>query len=296
MMKNMKNIKYVAFTTSVDLGSFSKAADYLGYTQSGLTHLMDRFEEDVGFKLVQRGFYGIRPTEKGKQLLPIVREIIRNEEALAIKIGQLKLNEKSIIKIGAYSSIAQNWLPSIVQKYNMDFPDVVIKIQTGAVTSLYSGLDEGVFDIIFVSENDKYNTGFIPLKKDEMLAVLPPNYYEGTLPKSFQLKNYDGKRFLMPGLGFNVDVLKTFKNNNVKPKIEETYLDDMAIMSMIELGLGISILSELIVKGRDSNLTILPLEPKTKRLLGIAYDKTKDLNEAVKNFIDYAKNYAKGIK
>ena len=121
-MKNIKNIKYMAFTSSVDLGSFSKAADYLGYTQSGLTHLMDRFEQEIGFQLVQRGFYGIRPTERGKQLLPIVREIIRNEDALSIKIDQLKLSEKSVIRIGSYSSIALNWLPSICLLYTSPSP------------------------------------------------------------------------------------------------------------------------------------------------------------------------------
>lgn len=295
-MKSMKNIKYMAFITSVDLGSFSKAADYLGYTQSGLTHLMDRFEEEVGFQLVQRGFYGIRPTERGKQLLPVVREIIRNEEALSIKIDQLKLNEKSVIRVGAYSSIALNWLPSIVQKYNKDFPDVVIKIQTGAVPSLYSGLDEDLFDIVFVSKNNKYNTEFVPLKEDEMLAVLPPDYYVGVPPKSFALSEYNGKRFLMPGLGFNIDILRTFKQNNLNPVIEETYLDDMAIMSMVEHGLGISILSDLIVKERKSNITVLPLEPRTKRLLGVAYGKNKDLTDTVKTFINYAKDYVKSIK
>lgn len=295
-MKSMKNIKYMAFITSVDLGSFSKAADYLGYTQSGLTHLMDRFEEEVGFQLVQRGFYGIRPTERGKQLLPVVREIIRNEEALSIKIDQLKLNEKSVIRVGAYSSIALNWLPSIVQKYNKDFPDVVIKIQTGAVPSLYSGLDEDLFDIVFVSKNNKYNTEFVPLKDDEMLAVLPSDYYVGTPPKSFALAEYNGKRFLMPGLGFNIDILRTFKQNNLNPVIEETYLDDMAIMSMVEHGLGISILSDLIVKERKSNITVLPLEPRTKRLLGVAYGKNKDLTDTVKTFINYAKDYVKNIK
>ena len=295
-MKSMKNIKYMAFITSVDLGSFSKAADYLGYTQSGLTHLMDRFEEEVGFQLVQRGFYGIRPTERGKQLLPVVREIIRNEEALSIKIDQLKLNEKSVIRVGAYSSIALNWLPSIVQKYNKDFPDVVVKIQTGAVPSLYSGLDEDLFDIVFVSKNNKYNTEFVPLKEDEMLAVLPPDYYVGTPPKFFALEEYNGKRFLMPGLGFNIDILRTFKQNDLNPIIEETYLDDMAIMSMVEHGLGISILSDLIVKERKSNITVLPLEPRTKRLLGVAYGKNKDLTDTVKTFINYAKDYVKSIK
>lgn len=52
--------------TAVDLGSFSKASEVVGYTQSGLTHLVDSLEREIGFPLIRRSYSGIALTEAGK--------------------------------------------------------------------------------------------------------------------------------------------------------------------------------------------------------------------------------------
>lgn len=291
----MKNIKYLAFITAVDFGSFSKAADALGYTQSGLTHMMNRLEDEIGFPLINRNFYGVRPTEKGKQLIPIIREILKNEDTLSAEIEHLKRDDKQVIKIGAYSSIALNWLPSIVENFNKDYPDVVVKIQTGTVPNLYAGIQNDDYDMVFVSKNNKYNTEFIKLKTDEMLAILPKNYYGGDNPTNFDINDFNKKRFLMPGLGFNIDILKMFEDYSISPNIEETFLDDLAIMSMVEHGLGISMLSELIVSGRDEGILCLPLSPSIQRVLGIAYGRNKELSDIMKKFIKYSKAFVESV-
>ena len=56
--------------TAVDLGSFSKASEVVGYTQSGLTHLVDSLEREIGFPLIRRSYSGIALTEAGENLLP----------------------------------------------------------------------------------------------------------------------------------------------------------------------------------------------------------------------------------
>ena len=45
--------------TAVDLGSFSKASEVVGYTQSGLTHLVDSLEREIGFPLIRRSYSAI---------------------------------------------------------------------------------------------------------------------------------------------------------------------------------------------------------------------------------------------
>lgn len=53
--------------TAVDLGSFSKASEVVGYTQSGLTHLVDSLEREIGFPLIRRSYSGIALTEAGRK-------------------------------------------------------------------------------------------------------------------------------------------------------------------------------------------------------------------------------------
>lgn len=62
----MESKKLEALLMAVDLGSFTKAAEVMGYTQSGLTHMMNSLEREVGFTLLERGRGGVRLT-KGRR-------------------------------------------------------------------------------------------------------------------------------------------------------------------------------------------------------------------------------------
>ena len=61
----MESKKLEALLMAVDLGSFTKAAEVMGYTQSGLTHMMNSLEREVGFTLLERGRGGVRLTKDG---------------------------------------------------------------------------------------------------------------------------------------------------------------------------------------------------------------------------------------
>ena len=63
----MEAKKLEILMTAVDLGSFSKASEVVGYTQSGLTHLVNSLEREIGFPLIIRSHNGISLTEQGKK-------------------------------------------------------------------------------------------------------------------------------------------------------------------------------------------------------------------------------------
>ena len=65
----MESKKLEALLMAVDLGSFTKAAEVMGYTQSGLTHMMNSLEREVGFTLLERGRGGVRLTKDGERVL-----------------------------------------------------------------------------------------------------------------------------------------------------------------------------------------------------------------------------------
>ena len=65
----MDSIKFKALTTAVELGSLTNAASTLGYTQAGLTHMMNRLEHEIGFTLLKRDKYGVHLTEDGENLM-----------------------------------------------------------------------------------------------------------------------------------------------------------------------------------------------------------------------------------
>ena len=72
--------------TAVDLGSFSRASEVVGYTQSGLTHLVNSLEREIGFPLIVRSHNGISLTEQGRDLMPDIRQFLQANAILENRI------------------------------------------------------------------------------------------------------------------------------------------------------------------------------------------------------------------
>ena len=283
--------RYKALLTAVDMGSLSGAAQKLGYTQSGLTHMMNALEDEFGFSILQRGHYGIKLTPAGERIIARVRQLVMCEESLHNEVELMRSFGDNVIRIGAFSSMAGTWLPSIVEKFNSEFPDITVNIQTGTVAELYGGLEEGRFDVCFGTKNAKYDFKWFPLEKDRFYAILQKDYPVDE--DDFHIKRFNGTKFLMPGLGFDDDISAVFADNNVRPFVTPTYVDDPAIISMVEHGLGISMLSELIIKGRSDAVKVLPVVPEVSRTLALAMKQDKVLTLPLKRLVAITKEFAK---
>ena len=85
----MDGKKLEILMTAVDLGSLSKASDAVGYTQSGLTHLFDSLEREIGLTLIRRGHRGISLTRAGEELMPYIREFLRANANLENRISAI---------------------------------------------------------------------------------------------------------------------------------------------------------------------------------------------------------------
>ncbi len=285
--------KYKALLTAVDLGSFSAAAQKLGYTQSGLTHMMNALEDELGFSLLTRGYFGVKLTPGGERIIPKIRELVAAEDALYNEIDLVKSYGDNIIRIGAFSSMAQSILPVIIEKFSSEYPDVAVNIQTGTVAELYGGLNDGKFDICFGSKNPKYDFKWTPLFNDRFYAILPKAYpvRDGVFP----INAFNGTKFLMPGLGFDDDIGAVFAEHGVHPFVTPTYVDDPAIISMVEHNLGVSMLSELIIGGLRGDVQRVPIEPSVARELSLSVKPDKVLTLPMKRFIAITKECARAL-
>ena len=81
----MDTKKYEALLASINLGSFTKAADVLGCTQSGLTHMMNGLEQEFGFQLLIRGHHGVKPTPNCSRILPYIQKLVEANTALDVE-------------------------------------------------------------------------------------------------------------------------------------------------------------------------------------------------------------------
>ena len=282
----MESKKLEALLMAVDLGSFTKAAEVLGYTQSGLTHMMNSLEKEIGFPVLVRGRSGVSLTAEGRRIEPAVREFLQANTRLNHVIAQAGAAKGEVLRISAYASIAMHWLPAIVQQFRSECPNVDVDIRMADhVDGPYELLENGTMDAIFVSRQDEGSYDWIHLKDDAMYAVLP-KYYAIGKRRSFPVAEFDGKEFIMPSQGFDKDILRIFNRLNVRPDIRPTAVDDQTVISMVAHGLGVSMMTELTLKGRAEAVMIRPVAPASSRELGVAVRSMQEASAALVRFID----------
>ncbi len=284
----MDKRKLQALLNIADAGSFSRAAEGMECTQSALSHMVKGMEEELGFALLVRGHGGARLTRGGEQLMPYVRALLTAYDQFDAEISKIHAHEEITLRIGSYSSIIMHWIPSILQAFKRTHPTVNVEIRDGSVEEVYRWLiEEQSVDLIFASKQPNMRIHWIPLKNDPLLAILPRDYPIAP-GEAFPISRFNGQQFLMPYFGFYNDINRIFAQHRVKPNIMSTSINDEAIVALVEHGFGISMLSELILEGKQNEVKAVRLSPACSRKLGMATRQGAAPDQNVQDFIDCA--------
>ena len=265
----MDSKKLEILMTAVNLGSFSKASEVVGYTQSGLTHLINGLEREIGMTLIRRDHSGIALTEDGEALLPAIREYLSATARLENQIEAITKKRTATIRIAAYASVAMHWMPEILYRFRRVCPDTDVDLRmVDHELEPFELLEAGRTDVIFAARQSRVNCDWTPLYYDAMYAILPEDYPVGGR-ESFPIEEFDGKEFLMPYGRFDIDVNAALSPKKVRPKVRPCHVDDETVIRMVGRGLGVSMMSELMIRGRTDDVLCVPVEPAARRELGM---------------------------
>lgn len=284
---------YKIFATVAETNNISYTAELLGYTQSGVSHSMKRLEKELGLQLFIRDRYGVHLTPIGRDFLQKVRALMSENEKLEQFIYNIKGLEVGSLNIGTLSSISVNWLPDIINNFNIEHPNITINLKEGGISDLYNWVSESKVDFAFSSldiKDNNRNLEFLPISSDKYVAILP-NEYNTENMNNFPISKFNGENFIIPDLSYDNSIFEILKKENSKPIFRFSSQNDYSIISMVENGLGLSILPELAIKREKDKLKYLPLEPSYNRKLGIYMKKFKDLSPAAKTFVYFVASY-----
>ena len=116
--------KLKALKTAVEIGSITQAAEHMGYSQPGLTGMLKRLEQEVGYPLLRRGSGGVRLTDEGRALMPYIERILRESDTFEHAVRTLRPAQQDELRIGSYTSISKNWLPQVIRGFSRKYPGV----------------------------------------------------------------------------------------------------------------------------------------------------------------------------
>ncbi|MCQ2491751.1 MAG: LysR family transcriptional regulator [Lachnospiraceae bacterium] len=291
--------KYTVFLEVARQESISRAAETLGYTQSGISHTIKRLEKEMNLKLFDRSRNGAFLTAAGRELYPSIADLVQCQERVSQTIDSLHDLARGTLNIGTITSIAREWLPPIIQRFKIDYPDIQIHFMEGGSEEILNWVEERSVDLGFMSGVNYPDIDWIPLMEDRLMAILPHQEMETPgldLPNvselsSYPLKQFNDQTFIISALGIDSDIHGALEKYKIHPDIQYSAKDDNTIISMVACGLGTSILPELVLHSSTANVITMPLLPSVSRTLGIAIPAIDTASPATLKFIEYTKEF-----
>ena len=278
--------KYLAFLKTVECGSFTKAAEVLNYSQSGISRMIQDLEKEWKISLLERGKGGVRLTSDGYKILPYAKRVYEEYQHLQMQIDEINGLQSGLIRIGTFSSVATHWLPNMIKRFQEDYPNIDYELLLGDYTEIEEWIAEGRVDCGFLRLPTLPEFETIFLEEDKLMAVIPGNHPLADLEK-FPVKALCDEPFMLLEKGAKAEISAVFERNHLTPNVKFTTWDDYAVMSMVESGLGISILPALILKRVPYKIAAKELDVPAYRKIGFVLRSEKTASLAVKRFMEY---------
>lgn len=277
--------RYIALQKIVETGSFSKAAEAMGYSQSAMSQMIASLEEEMSIKLINRFRTGAKLTLEGEEIYPYIEKLIYQYYSVREKTNEILGLETGTIRMGTIASISAHWLPGLLKEFQEQYPGVEFVIHQGDYTSIYEWIKTGAVDFGFINPKAVSGIETITLKEGAMLAVLPETHPLSKM-KVIPLDLLAAEPYILLEEGHYYEPLEAFKAVGLTPNIKYTIHDDYAIMTMVEAGLGVSILAELVLHRTNYKIKCCATEPPIFRTIAIGYKDKQGMPIACKRFIE----------
>lgn len=179
----MDENKLRALLTAVQCGSITKAAAQLDYTQSGMTHMMNKLETELGCRLLERTSHGVKLTVQGEHLLPYVHNVLRACDVLRREADECSNLQGQCLRVGCFPSIARSWLPDVLQRFRKMHPEVRVDVLVRG-NELVEALEDEKIQVALIDDHCARGFEWTPLLRVPLLAVVPLDYpwEEKTVP------------------------------------------------------------------------------------------------------------------
>lgn len=245
----MDQNKRVALLTAIDLGNLTRAAEQLGYTQSGLSYVIKALEAELGFPLLVRSRAGVRPTDECQRILPLLRELDRKSRQLEQEAADIRGLAVGNVFIATFPSISRFWLPQILRDFAQLYPGITVSIRESGQEEQDEWLREGAIDLAKLADEP----------------------------------------FILEDRAYDYDITRVITNAGVHPDVRWTSKDELAILAMVKLELGVSVLPALYLHEEHPGVAVRPLVPRAFRQLGAMVPDLDNLSPAARRFLASAR-------
>ena len=279
--------KYLALLKTVELGSFSLAAEQMGYTQPAVSRMISDLEAQWQVELLRRSRSGLEPSAACLQLLPILRAIQADCDALDFAVSEIHGAHTGLVRVGVFTSVADMWIPALMKSFRQQYPKIEFDlINMESYAQIESAIRHGRVDCGFVRLPTGNDLQAHFLMRDELVAVLPPEHPLADAPV-FPVEQLQDAPFIRLREKADLEVSHFLDQIPWGPKFCYEVSSDHTALSMVEQGLGMTITHSLIATNPRYHVVCKHFDRGQHRDIAIATAKHVRLAGSTKLFVDH---------
>jgi DNA-binding transcriptional LysR family regulator len=284
----------VALKTISDEGSFGRAADKLGYTQSAVSQQIAVLERVVGMRLIERpgGPRPISLTEAGSILLRHAEAIDARLLAARADMEALQAGDAGRLRVGTFQSVGVKVIPTLLRRFSQEHPQVEVVLQESASEDgLLELVERGELDLSFMTlPVDHATLEEVELLRDPYVLVVPAGSPLGELERTPTLKEIA----LHPLVSFSkcrsIDAVETqLASSGRRPNVVFRSDNNGTVQGLVGAGVGLCIAPRLTVEEGDESIVVIDLRGRiAPRVIGLVWHRDRHRSAAAGAFVETA--------
>lgn len=283
---DLKRLHY--FTVLAQTSNFTKAADQLGIAQSALSISIQKLEQQLELKLINRAERKMSLTADGQVLLRHAKRILEDVDQAQKELQELKGLESGVINFGVSAMLGSYYLPDTLAQFKQTYPGIQVNIHEAGTATLEKMLLDGQLDLALIrSDRTHDQIRHITLAKEQIVACLPCSHPLAQ-QESITLEQFCQQPLVLFRNGYFLrEAVSSYcQQQKITPDIRfETNLIEL-LKSLVRKDIGICTCLPIILRD-EPDLVTVPFEPAIPLHLGIGWKSSHYLSSAARAFVSF---------
>lgn len=256
-IKNLTTFVHVA-----EVGSFSRAAERLGYSQPTISVQIRQLEQELGFRLFDRIGHAVRLTDKGRDALLYAQQVCRLCQQMSLGEREDEAKE-TLIRLATSDSLCTSMLYDNYPKLRRRHPGIRLKLTTAGTDELFHLLDHNEVDMVCTLDSHIYNTNYV-IAGERKIGVHFAVSCDNPLARKpcLTIEDLQSQEVLLTEKGMSyrsqLDEWLARQSREIRPMLETGRTD--LICSLVERNAGIGFLPDYVTEQAVTKGSVRQLE------------------------------------
>lgn len=276
-------------------GSFSRAGEAIGLSQSAVSHSMKELEMEMGVRLLDRTTREVALTDAGRRLANRVEPLLDELHAMLLDTRSFGTQHNGRVRIASSQTISAQLMPQCIASGERLYPDIRILLRDQAQQLVLNSVRNAEVDFgIVIDPGENTDLDCEPVLHEPFLLMCREDHPFAS-QTSVKWQALNGCRLVLQDYasGSRILIDNALKSQGVKTEIAQEIGHTATLFPMVEAGIGISVFPALALPvPQGSRLAIRPLEPEINRVLMLAKRKNRSLSPAAQAIWQVVKDQA----